>query len=214
MAYSDEQKKIWLNNEAASSTIHDPGDKLGTYYIADNPQYFEPQRQNTFVFYVEGLNKLVSKTLINNTYARDNAEDVFRLSVSSASVPHFKVNTITLKRGNNSMKFAGTPEFNAGKVVLNDYIGAGTKDVLIAWKNQAYDVQTEKVGLSTDYKVDGYLLEYTPDYQLVRTWIMRGCWISEISEDDYNHDSPEMKTLNATLEYDKAFVDLSEFEAE
>lgn len=208
MAYTDEQKKIWLQNANASSTLHTEGDKLGTYYIADNPQYYEPQRSNNFVFYVEGLSKKLN--IVNNDYARDNADDVIRVSVQSSSVPHFTISPLTLKRGNNTMKFAGVPEFSEGKVVLTDFIGAGTKDILLGWQKQAYDVQTEKVGLATDYKVDAYLLEYTPEYQLARTWIMKGCWISGISEGEYNHDNSELRTIEATIQYDKAYVDTSD----
>ena len=209
MAYTNEQKKILLKNEDKNSTIHEAGDKLGTYYIADNPKYFEPQRQNNFIFYVEGLNGKLN--IPYNTYAQQNAEEVLKLSVNSSSVPHFTISTVTLKRGNNTMKFAGVPEFGEGQIALNDFIGAGTKDVLLAWQKQAYDVQTEKVGLATDYKVDAYLLEYTPEYQLVRTWILRGCWISGISEDAYDHDNGgNMKILNATIQYDKAYIDTSD----
>lgn len=208
MAYTEDQKKIWLRNTAASSTLHDAGDKLGTYYIADNPQYYEPQRQNNFMFYVEGLSKKLK--IENNDYARENADDIIKLSVNSSSVPHFNLGVLELKRGNNTMKFAGTPTFDAGKISLTDFIGAGTKDVLLGWQRQAYDVQTEKVGLASDYKVDGYLLEYTPEYQLARTWVLRGCWISGISEQEYDHDSSSLKTLDATIQYDKAYVDVSD----
>ena len=208
--YNDDQKVLNLNNKLKPSTLHSEGDKLGTYYIADNPKYFEPQRNNNFVFYVEGLSKKLN--IVNNKYAQENADDVIKLSVKSSSVPHFTVSPLTLKRGNNTMKFAGTPEIPEGKISLTDYIGAGTKDVLLAWQRQVYDIKTEKVGLASDYKYDAYLLEYTPEYQLVRTWIMKGCWISGINEDDYSHDNGELRTLNATIQYDKAYVDTSDIE--
>ena len=105
------------------------------------------------------------------------------------------------------MHFAGKAEFGDGKLTLNDYIGAGTKDILLAWQKQAYDVKTEKTGLASDYKIDAYLLEYTPEYQLVRTWVIKGCWISGISDADYDHDTADNKTLDATIVYDKAWID-------
>ena len=203
-----EQKKINLRNEERNSTLHESGDKLGTYYLADNPKYFEPQRGNTFTFYVSGLsNKL---NIPNNLYAQANADEVIKLSCKGAPVPHFNIGKLTINRGNSQMHFAGKAEFGDGKLVVHDYIGAGTKDVLLAWQRQAYDVQTEKVGLASDYKVDAYLLEYTPEYQLVRTWILRGCWINGLSEADYDHDSAELKTIEANIVYDKAYVDTSD----
>lgn len=201
---------INLQNVDRPSTLHEAGDKLGTYYLTDNPKYYEIQRSNNFVFYVSGLSKAFN--IANNKYAQDNADDVIKISVNKATVPHFTQSAIQVKRGNNTMKFAGVPEFGSGSIDLNDYIGAGTKDVLLAWQNKSYDVRTEKVGLASDYKKDAYLLEYTPDYQLVRTWKLMGCWISGLSEGEYSHDSAEKHTISATIEYDKAWIDISDVE--
>ena len=201
---------INLQNVDRPSTLHEAGDRLGTYYLTDNPKYYEIQRSNNFVFYVSGLSKAFN--IANNKYAQDNADDVIKISVNRATVPHFTQSAIQVKRGNNTMKFAGVPEFGSGSIDLNDYIGAGTKDVLLAWQNKSYDVRTEKVGLTSDYKKDAYLLEYTPDYQLVRTWKLMGCWISGLSEGEYSHDSADKHTISATIEYDKAWIDISDVE--
>lgn len=201
---------INLQNVDRPSTLHEAGDRLGTYYLTDNPKYYEIQRSNNFVFYVSGLSKAFN--IANNKYAQDNADDVIKISVNRATVPHFTQSPIQVKRGNNTMKFAGVPEFGSGSIDLNDYIGAGTKDVLLAWQNKSYDVRTEKVGLASDYKKDAYLLEYTPDYQLVRTWKLMGCWISGLSEGEYSHDSADKHTISATIEYDKAWIDISDVE--
>ena len=208
MAYTNDQTKIHLLNKDQASTLEKKGDKLGTYYLADNPKHYEIQRQNNFVFYVEGLNKKLN--IPQNKYAQDNAEDVIKLSVASGFTPFFTISPITLKRGNNAMKFAGNPEFGSGTLTVNDFIGAGSKDIFYAWQQKAYNVETEKVGLQSDYKKDAYLIEYTPDYQIVRTWKLLGCWCSGLSGSDYNHDSAEKQNFNATIEYDKAYIDTSD----
>lgn len=200
---------ILLQNKIQESTLHKSGEKLGTYYLASDPTHYEIQRSNTFMFYVNGLSKMLD--IPQNTWAADNADDVIRLSVNKASIPHFTQSAISLKRGNNTMKFAGTPEFDQGSISVTDFIGAGTKDILMAWQGKSYDVKTEKVGLATDYKKDAYLLEYTPDYQLVRTWKLMGCWISSISEPEYSHDSgADKRSIDVKIEYDKAWIDTSD----
>jgi hypothetical protein len=211
--FKAEDKKILLNNKEVASTLHtnDKGAFKGTANLANNPKHYEIQRNNNFEFYIEGLSKTVAK-IENNTYAYDNADDVIRISVAKAFVPHFTQNAIEVKRGNNTMKFAGVPTFSNGQIELNDYIGAGTKDILMAWQKQSYDVETEKVGLASDYKKVAYLLEYTPDYQLIRTWKLMGCWISALSESDYAYDSSDKHTIQVTIEYDKAFLDTSDVE--
>lgn len=201
---------INLQNVDRNSTLDVSGEKLGTYYMTDNPKLYEIQRNNNFSFYISGL--AGSLSIVNNKYAQENADDVLKLSVSSSSVPHFTQSVIEVKRGNNSMKFAGVPTFKEGTLKFDDWIGAGTKDVLLAWQRKSYNVETEKVGLASDYKRDAYLLEYTPDYQLVRTWRLRGCWISGLDESEFDHESNEKHSLTATIQYDKAYIDTTDIE--
>ena len=202
-----------INNTPSPSTIHTyENPKTGTYYLANNPQLYEIQRTNNFAFYTTGLKDLISGLVVNDPTAEMDADGVIELAVSKSSVPHFSQSAIQVKRGNNTIKFAGVPEFKSGSLQVNDYIGSGIKDVLMAWQQKSYDVNTEKVGLAKDYKIDANLIEYTPDYQVVRTWKLIGCWISEISEDDYNHDSNDKHTISVTIEYDKAYIDKSSIE--
>lgn len=206
--YSADQKQLLLQNSYKKSTVDVAGDKLGTHYLTDNPQLFEIQRSNNFVFYIEGLSKTLN--IPQNSYAYNNADDVLRISLKKGFVPHFKISPITVKRGNNEMKFAGNPTFDAGTIELDDFIGASAKDVLVAWQAKAYNVRTEKVGLASDYKRLGYLMEYTPDYQLVRTWKLEGCWCGDLSEGDYSHDSADKHSITATINYDKAYIDIDD----
>lgn len=191
----------------------------GTYHMADNPAMYEPQRLNNFEFMVTGLGSKLLKSgyntetaalTPNNAYIK-NPEAVIRLSVKSMFVPHFSQNPIEIKRGNSTLKYAGTPTFGDGSLTINDYIGTDAKMALMAWQNQSYNVTTEKVGLAKDYKHDCYLLEYTPDFQLVRTWKLYGCWISGLQEQTFDYDSQNgVNNITATIQYDKAMPDTSD----
>lgn len=187
------------------STLHEKADMVhGAYYLAQAPEYYEVQRSNTFEFCVYGLNNITQAPGANNPYAVENAEEVIRLSIQSAFVPHFKQNPIEVKRGNSSVKFADTPSFDSGSIKLNDYIGAGTLEALMAWQNKSYNVETEKVGLNNDYKRDATLTEYTPTFQPVRQWHLYGCWISGITEDEFNYESSGKRAISAEIQYDYA----------
>lgn len=184
----------------------------GAYVLADNPNLYEIQRTNNFEFIVTDVDNIL-RAGAGGTEANariDNAQEVLRVSVSSAFVPHFQQETIIVRRGNSVQKFAGVPSFSEGSIQLNDYIGADTKAVLMAWQNLSYNVRTEKVGLVTDYKKDAYLVEYTPDYQEVRRWRLHGCWISNLTETEYNHDNNEKHAVTATIQYDRAEIDMSD----
>ena len=204
---------IRINGTDKESTLNQINSSpTGTHHLAANPNIFEIQRTNNFEFVVTDINGIMKAGMVgdeaNGTI--DNAQEIIRLSVISSSIPHFKQSAIEVKRGNNIMKFAGVPTFDAGKIKLHDFIGAATKEVLMAWQNLSYNVVTEKVGLASDYKKTCYLVEYTPDYQKVRQWKLHGCWISEITEDGFNHESNEGNKIEVTIEYDRAELDQSE----
>lgn len=185
-------------------------ENMGTYHLADNPQLYEPARSNNFEFIVMDIDELLragtkaSGLEDENNYIK-NGQETLRVSVVASSVPHFTLSVIDVKRGNNTMHVAGTPTFDNHTLVLNDYMGARTKSVLLAWQALAYDVRTEKVHSMNRYKKDCYLYEYSPDYnEVIRKWRMIGCWISGLSEDNFNNEENNKRTVTATIIYDKA----------
>ncbi len=186
--------------------------QYGAYHLADNPSLYEPQRTNNFTFIVTGIDNILrvgvsAEEAEDNDYIK-NAGNTLSFSVVSASIPMFSQEPITIRRGNSVMKAAGLPTFSEGSLEVNDYIGADSKSILMAWQNLSYNVNTEKVGLMSDYKKTCYLCEYSPDYKLVRTWKLLGCWISSLSEDGFNQESGDKKVITARIEYDKAFMEM------
>ena len=204
---------IRLNGVDKESTLNSVSQiSHGAYVLADRPHLYEIQRTNNFEFIVTDIDNMArAGSGGTETVATiSNAQEILRLSVSGSFVPHFTQETIMVRRGNSVQKFAGVPTFQEGSIQLNDYIGADTKAALMAWQNLSYNVRTEKVGLVTDYKKDCYLVEYTPDYQEVRRWKLHGCWISALSETEYNHDSNDKHSITATIQYDRAEIDMSD----
>lgn len=189
-------------------------EQIGTYHLADNPRYFEVQRNNTFEFVVTDIDGIMRAGAIGTEANAkiNNAQEMLRLSVVKSSIPHFTQEVIEVKRGNSTLKYAGTPSFDAGSLEFNDFIGADVKSILMAWQNLSYNVDTEKVGSidTTNYKKDCYLIEYTPDFRKVRTWRLYGCWISGLSEAEYSYEDSGKHQISATIQYDRAKIDLSE----
>lgn len=184
----------------------------GVYHLSDNPELFEISRDNNFEFVVMDINGILKAGMAGDEQDAyiTNAQEMLRLSVNSSSIPHFSQRPIPVKRGNNTLNYAGVPEFTTHTIQVIDFIGADAKTILMAWQNLSYNIETEKVGLITDYKKDCYLLEYSPDYQLIRKWKLYGCWISEIRENEFNADNNGKRQINVTIVYDKAQIDTSD----
>ena len=113
----------------------------------------------------------------------------------------------------NNFVSSGVPTFENHTLVVNDFIGAKTKSVLLAWQALAYDVKTEKVHRADNYKRTCYLYEYTPDNDtVIRYWELVGCWISGLSEDTFSMEDNAKRTVSATIVFDKAIPHLPDEE--
>lgn len=195
---------IHLGKGKVPSTLHDNTNyDSGAYYLAQYPELYEPQRSNCFKFVVDMTGITVDDfgvTVPNNDLAK-----TLELAVKASSVPQFTLEKLTINRGNSQVHFATKPTFKDGQITVHDYIGSHTKEVLLAWQRQAYNVHTQKVGLAKDYKRTATLYELTPDFQVVRTWKLHGCWISEISDPNYDMESTDARTMDVTIVYDFAY---------
>lgn len=182
------------------------------WHLASNPDLYDPVRSNNFEFVVTGLGNLLrpgvteDEATDSDYISQEFAQEVLRCSVKASTVPQASIGVIEVNRGNTKVKFAGTISFSAGSLKLVDYIGAQTKDILIAWKHLAGDEDTERVHEATNYKKEGWLYEYTPDYsKVVRKCKLFGCWISDVDDPEHNYDSTNSaRELSATLQFDKA----------
>lgn len=205
------------NQEFASTTAQKASFNHSAYHMADDPRFYEPQRLNNFEIIITGLDNLTKAGMeatdsdaALGSGSSSTIQEALRLSVKSTSVPKFSISPITVKRGNSSIKYSNVAEFGSGSLVINDFIGLEAREALYAWQQLAYNTLTQKVGVAQDYKKTCYLQEYTPDTQLVRTWKMVGCWVSDIDDGTFSYDDSGVHTCSATLQYDYAVIDRSE----
>lgn len=180
---------------------------VGSWHFSQESEIYEIQRGNNFDFIIDSsLNGIAAYGMETVTF--QNARDYIRLSVSASSVPHFSQNPIEVRRGNTAVKYAGVISYPSGSLECYDFIGARTKDILMAWQAKSGNPINQTVGLQAEYKYPARLIEYTPDYkEKVRTWRLDGCWISNIEEDSYSADANGARKIRCTIEYDRAVVE-------
>ena len=182
----------------------------GTYHISSNISNYELARSNFFTFIVEGLGDLVRSDF--NLIEPDesdlitNGQEVIKLSVTKASVPHFSIEPIPMRRGNSIVKYAGNPSFDAGTLEVQDFVGVDTKSVLMAWQNLAYNVVSDKGGRASEYKKNCTLVEKDQTGKEIRHWEMIGCWISAITEEDFDVNADGDRKISCTVQYDRAIM--------
>ena len=191
---------------------------LSTYHLSTGTERnYQPGKKNFFEFVVEDLGDLL-KPGIEEDLAEDqdyilNGQEIIRIAVHETSVPHFELATLSIRKGNSVVKYAGVPTFNEGTLVCTDLIGAQSKAVLEAWQNLAYNVVTDKGGRAytadgRGYKRNATLIEYTSDHVRVRSWKLIGCWISNITEENYNQETDDIQRVTCTIQYDRAIPEI------
>lgn len=184
--------------------------EFGTYHIADNPRVYQPVRTNNFRFIISGLDRLlrVAENPAEERSYITNAQEVLDFSVVSFDPPHFTQNEVEVKRGNSTVYYASVPTFQENRLVINDFVSADGKSVLLAWQALSYDVINDTIPSSDKYKVDATVLEYLPDNTLVRYWDLKGCWVKGITEDGWNNEQADKKKITATIRFDRAIPHL------
>lgn len=187
---------------------------LSAQHISTNLANYESARTGFFSLLVDDIDNIVSAAFSGDAKnAADSdkiarAQETLKLNVVKAPVPHFTLGVNQYKRGNDTVKFAGTPEFESGNITVDDVVGMDTKSILMAWQALAYNVHTRKGGRMKDYKKNCTLCEYTQDFELIRSWTLYGCWISSISEGEFDKENDGKRQITAKLEYDRAEMNL------
>ena len=187
-------------------------DTLNTLHIASDLENYEAARSGFFIFIpasvtdpVLGLIAAKMKTFDSEcNYTNENIQELLKLNVTQANVPHFSLNALEYRRGNEVVKFAGVPTFNSGSIRIDDIVGVDTKSIAEAWLELAYDLETRTGGRMYEYKMDCNLIEYTQDYRPIRTWTLKGCWISNMSEQPFDKESDGQRKIDLTIQYDRA----------
>lgn len=193
-------------------------ESLNTRHISTNLAAYEAARTSFFTLVVNDLDNLLKPDYKGNPEdAADtdrivNGQEILKLNVIKCPVPHFEVATHDYRRGNDVVHFAGVPTWNGGTIVVDDVVGLDTKSILMAWLYLAYNPHTRKGGRMRDYKKTCTLCEYTQDYELIRTWTLEGCFITKLTEDDFDRENDGKRQISAEFIFDRAIVELPDEE--
>lgn len=195
---------------------------LNTRHISNNLANYEAARNAFFTLVVDfripqGPNEgKVNLLRPDYTGHPDDAEDTdyiaeaqdkLKLNVTKAPVPHFTIGTDEFRRGNDVVKFATVPTWDAGSIEVDDVVGIRTKDILLSWQYLAYNPYTRLGGRMLDYKKTCTLCEYTQDYELIRTWTLEGCFITKLSEGEFDRENDGKRKITVEISYDRATVE-------
>lgn len=135
-----------------------------------------------------------------------NSDDIFAIALKSHGMPKHTIEKLELRRGNEVLKYAGSPELDDIDIKVTDFVGANVEKLIQTWEFLTYNPVTGILNPSWKYKTDGKLVEYTADGSVERSWELKGCWISDVEYGDYDRSSKgEEREISLTLHVDKAY---------
>lgn len=182
-----------------------PSDVPGQFYFdashfASESHNFEVQRTNHFEVVID-LEKLKLKGASGNTFGEH-----LRLSTKSVTAPKVSAEPIPLKHGNDTVKVAGSPQFEDLTITVYDTLGRDQLAVIQQWFNRVFDRERKLMGLVSDYKTTATLYMYSPDCSIVRRWILQGVWPKGFGQEQFSFDGQgDAQTISLDLSVDRYY---------
>lgn len=160
--------------------------------IASNWDY-EIQRSNHFVLEIYNRNS-------TNVFIPE-----LSFVVKSVQIPNVTIDPLELKRGNETIKVAGSVTVDTGSIVIDDFLDHDTERKFEIWKAQVFNPKSGKMGRHTTYKKDAVLFLKSPCDDVVRRWKLEGIWPTSLEPGEMSHDNSEGRTVSITLSVDKCY---------
>lgn len=160
---------------------------------------FEPQRQHNWALEL-------------NLPGDDG--DFVTLSIVNGFLPAGYNDEVPIPYGNEVVYVAGKAVWDAGTIVLRDWIDRPTAQILLDWRVSVYNPTTGAIGLAADYKQDASIILFGPNVidqtegasQFERVWTIHGCWPVRVNPASNGLDmtTSGQVMMELALRYDKA----------
>lgn len=161
---------------------------LSANHIAGAGGGYEPQRTNNWFLYLNGV----------------AGADQITLSVASAFLPTEENEEFSINYGNMEVHVAGNIKYEAGDIVVRDYLDIDMYNTLRAWKATVADPAAGTVGFAKDYKKTARIVLVAPDNSSTREFQLLGLWPTKLSASGLSYATAAQLQITMHLRYDLA----------
>lgn len=196
---------IYVNRTNLSTSYSEENEMekyLGTSYILTHKADFEPGRTSDFILKIKFERDLYDMEGVFVCTA-DKATEDLALSLRDYAGPQMNVETLSVRTGNGTVNYAGTPSVANSAISFNDYIGMQTEQILLAWYSMAHNIMNDKIGFKEYYSNDGLLYKWAPNGTRTLSWWLLGCWINEYNQGQFSRQNVDLRQFSTTIIYDK-----------
>jgi hypothetical protein len=175
-----------------------PQNKLNAAFMSYEPKY-EVQRTNNFRF-------IISLSEFTNNSGVDSG-DIIELACDTAGLPTVSNDPIELDYGNSNVKVAGKATVEDITVAVKDFIEPDVEKILWQWRLKVYNPETGKVGWAKNYKKQAKIVQYGPNGEVKRSWVVDGVWPTSLDLGDLDYSSGDKKQISMNLSVDNAYIE-------
>ena len=178
--------------------------KNSVFHIADKPQNYRPLTNNNFQLTVFGLDGMRNWALEDPEAKLTDSDLTLKIGNKSFGGPKFSQQSLSITRGNLTIEFPGRIDAFQTTAVFQVFMNKSAWDILYSWKMASGNHETGDVGDPDDYWKTVEIDVTTGNKgTLVGTWVLNNCWLSELQEVTFDHESNEVKSVNITLKFFK-----------
>lgn len=142
---------------------------------------FEPKVQNRFVLYADGIPSFM---------------------VKNVTAPNFTDESIKLDHINTYRKLRGKREWGDMDLTMYDPVTPSGAQAVMDWARISYESVTGRSGYSDLYKKDLTLNVLGPVGDVVSEWVVKGAFITNMSQGSFDWSSSDPVELTITVAMD------------
>jgi len=144
-------------------------------------QAFEPKVKNRFIMHMN---------------------DIPAFMVKKVSAPGFEDGVIKLDHINSYRKLRGKREWKDMSMTLYNPIAPAGSQAVMEWARTGYESLTGRAGYAADYKQDLTLNILGPPGDVIGEWVIKGAFIKDMAEGDYDWSSADAAEITMTVAMD------------
>lgn len=176
--------------------------KEAAFHISNNPAKYRPAMGNNFRVTIPGLEGILDKTSEEEgALLGEDTALTLKIANETFQEPTLSQQTVAVKRGNLTIEFPGQIDAFQSSSTFTCFIDSDSYGKLYAWKCQSGDHETGDVGDPQDYWKTVTIEHLTGKGDLIGTWTLYNCWLSNLTGVTFTNNSAEVKTVSVTLRY-------------
>ena len=140
-----------------------------------------------------------------------DVNNILRIALVSHGMPNQSSEVISIRKGNEVIKFAGGVSYEDIDVAVTDFVGADVERIISAWDALRYNPRTGMINKATKYKRTGHIIQYSVDGSIIRSWLLKGAWVNSVKYGEYDRSNATgERNISFTIHVDKAYPEIRE----